>query len=315
MSVKRSDARAILSKMPTFKGRRFKLVSIYNQHNEEKCFLAVSDSRSYKVRFATATSRHSVAREYQAYSHLHQQRINWVPAIHEAKLDEPACLVTSFAKGVSLDKSLAWVGSAPEIARRIRHSLEEIHQIEGDYYGHLGGPRYSTWQAFLDVRFWRHIKPLSTAKIIDHSDLKKIQQLYEEILETLSEVRPVLLHGDVKPANVIFDGATKETTIIDWELARFGDVDFEWSKLYRMSIRWPEYRRLVAEPILRSVFRNRKKKSAKLLLYNLYHASSFLTFELETGLPVRSYRLTDLEKLLHDLRLRKLTRFQGTGRL
>ena len=108
----------------------------------------------------------------------------------------------------------------------------------------------------MHVRFWRHITPLTTAKIIDHSDLKKIRQLYEETLETLSDVRPVLLHGDVKPANVIFDEVTKETTIIDWELARFGDVDFEWSKLYRMSIRWPEYRRLVAEPILRSVFTN-----------------------------------------------------------
>jgi len=48
MSVKRSDARAILSKMPMFKGRRFQLISIYNKHNEEKCFLAVSDSRSYR---------------------------------------------------------------------------------------------------------------------------------------------------------------------------------------------------------------------------------------------------------------------------
>ena len=149
MSVKRGDARAILSKMPTFRGCRFKLISIYNQHNEEKCFLAVSDSRSYKVRFTTATSQHSVEREYQAYTQLHQHGINWTPLIHEVKLDNPACLVTTFAKGVSLDKSLAWVESAPEIARRLRLSLEEIHQIEGDYYGHLGGPRYSTWHAFL----------------------------------------------------------------------------------------------------------------------------------------------------------------------
>lgn len=305
MSVKRSDARAILSKMPTFKGRRFQLISIYNRHNEEKCFLAVSGSRSYKVRFATATSRHSVEREYQAYSHLHQQRINWVPTVYEVKLDEPACLVTSFAKGMSLDKSLAWIECVPEIIRRITSSLEEIHKIEGCYCGHLGGPRYRTWQAFIDVRFWRHIKPLNTAKIIDNNDLKKIRQLYEETNESLSKVHPVLLHGDVKPANVIFDKVTKETVIIDWELARFGDIDFEWSKLDRMSIRWPEYRRLIAEPILRSVFRNRAKKKAKLLLYDLYHASSFLTFELETGLPVQSYRLTDLERLLYEVRSRK----------
>jgi aminoglycoside phosphotransferase (APT) family kinase protein len=305
MSVKRSDARAILSKMPTFKGRRFQLISIYNKHNEEKCFLAVSDSRSYKVRFATATSRHSVEREYQAYTRLHQQCINWAPTVYEVKLDEPACLVTSFAEGTSLDKSLSWIESAPEIARGIVSSLKEIHQIKGCYYGHLGGPRYTSWQAFIDVRFWRHVNPLSTAKIIDNNDLKKIQQLYEETLESLGQVRPVLLHGDVKPANVIFDESRKQTTIIDWELARFGDLDFEWSKLDRMAIRWPEYRRLIAEPILRSVFRNRAKKKAKLLLYDLYHASSFFTFEMETGLPIQSYRLTDLEKILYEVRSRK----------
>lgn len=304
MSVKRRDARTILSKMPTFKSRRFQLFSIYNKHNEEKCFLAVSDSRSYKVRFATATSRHSVEREYQAYWHLHQQSISWAPKVYEVKLDEPACLVTSFAEGTSLDKSLSWIESAPEIARGIVSSLKEIHQIEGCYYGHLGGPRYTSWQAFIDVRFWRHIKPLSTTKIIDNNDLKKIRQLYEETLESLGQVRPVLLHGDVKPANVIFDESTKHTAIIDWELARFGDLDFEWAKLGRMAIRWPEYRRLIAEPILRSVFRNRAKKKAKLLLYDLYLASSFLTFEMETGLPVQSYRLTDLEKILHEVRSR-----------
>lgn len=304
MSVKRRDARAILSKMPTFKSRRFQLFSIYNKHNEEKCFLAVSGSRSYKVHFATATSRHSVEREYQAYWHLHQQGIGWAPKVYEVKLDEPACLVTSFAEGASLDKSLSWMDSAPEIASEIVSSLKEIHPIEGCYYGHLGGPRYTSWQAFIDVRFWRHIKPLGTSKIIDNNDLKKIRQLYEETLESLSQVRPVLLHGDVKPANVVFDQSTRHTAIIDWELARFGDLDFEWAKLGRMAIRWPEYRRLIAEPILRSVFRNRAKKKAKLLLYDLYLASSFLTFEMETGLPVQSYRLTDLEKILHEVRSR-----------
>jgi len=301
-SVERRVVRKILSRTESFRRRSFKLTSIYNQHNEEKCFRVTDKSTllSYKVRFATASSRKSVEREYEALSYLERHGVGRTPHIYEVKLDEPPCLITSFVEGKSLDKSLTWVPHAPEIVRELRQSLTDIHSIEGGYYGHLGGKRYETWLAFFEVRLWRHVMPLTTANLLNKKDLQKIQSLFEEARGTLADVRPRLLHGDVKAANLLFDKATNKTTLIDYELARFGDVDFEFTKLSRMAIRWPEYAKLVAQPLLESVFHHelQKEHEAKLALYHLYHACSFLDFELETGLPVQPYRLKDLEGLL-----------------
>ena len=291
--------------MVTFRGRPFELSSIYNQHNEEKCFqvTVVGDLKSYKARFSSATSRKSVEREYEALRCLERHGVGWTPHIYEVLFDEPACLVTSFEDGESLDKSLTWIHDSPAIIVGLQRILADIHEIQGSYYGHLGGKRYETWDAFLEVRLWRHVLPLAKASLVSETDLRKLRDLFDEVRAGFDQIRPTLLHGDVKAANILFDVVTKKVALIDYELARFGDIDFEWSKLERMAIRWPEYRNLVAIPLLTSVSDPpTKEKRAKLLLYNFYHACSFLDFELEANRPVPSYRLRDLEEVLHELR-------------
>ena len=148
--------------------------------------------------------------------------------------------------------------------------------------------------------------PLVKALFVSKRDLARIKALHEEARKSLSEVSPILLHGDVKPANVIFELSTRKTTLIDFELSRFGDPDFEWTKLRRMAIRWPEYEQLISQPLLNSLSKINLtgRSDAKILLYDIYHACSFLDFELETGIPVAHYRLYDIAQLLGTLRSR-----------
>lgn len=306
-SVDPATARGLIASMKTFGGRPVRVTSIYDRHNEEKCFRVETGDGSpgYKVRFATATSRHSVAREHEALRILRQHGVAWAPRIYEFQADEPAYLVTAYAEGLSLDRELSWVTRAESVVTGLGRLLGDIHEIGGDYYGHLSGPRYASWQAFVDVRFWRHVLPLVGAGFISEDDLRRIRALYDEARDALDDVRPTLLHGDVKPANVVFDAGRGRTVLVDFELARFGDADFEWSKLYRLALRWPEYRRLIAEPILSRVSFDQARGragDAKLLLYEVYHACSFLDFELETGLPSPHYRLSDLAELLRTVR-------------
>ena len=306
-SVDPAAASSLIAQMKTFSGRPTHITSIYDRHNEEKCFRVETDDGSpgYKVRFATATSRPSAAREHEALRILRQYEVAWVPQVHEFRADEPAYLVTAYAEGESLDKGLNWVTHADTIVRSLGRLLTNIHQISGDYFGHLAGPRYSSWLAFVDVRFWRHVLPLVKAGLISEDDLDRIRALYDEAHDALNDARPTLLHGDVKPANIIFDANQRRTILVDFELARFGDPDFEWSKLYRLALRWPEYRRLIAEPILSEFSFDQARGragDAKLLLYEVYHACSFLDFELETGIPTPNYRLSDLAELLRAVR-------------
>jgi aminoglycoside phosphotransferase (APT) family kinase protein len=309
-SVDLATARSLIADMTTFSGRPIHIASIYDLPNEEKCFRVETNDGSlgYKVRFTTATSKQSVAREHEALRILRQHGVAWVPHVYEFRADEPAYLVTSYAEGESLDKSLSWVPHAEFIVAGLGQLMTKIHEIGGDYFGHLAGPRYSSWLAFVDVRLWRHVLPLVKAGLISDDDLRRIHALYEEAHDALSHVRPTLLHGDVKPANTVFDTNRCRTILVDFELARFGDVDFEWSKLYRLALRWPEYQRLIAMPILNRVSFDQARGrtgDAKLLLYEVYHACSFLDFELETGIPTPNYRISDLEELLWAVRLRE----------
>jgi len=301
-------AYSVLAEAQTFRGESFEICSMYGKDNEEKCFrVEVPSNRlAYKIRFPTATSRRSVAQEYRALSLLSQHGVKWIPHVYEVSLDQPSYLVIGFTEGESLDKSLNWIPHANSIRLRLQQELADIHCIQGEYFGHLIGPRYESWQAFFELRLWRHVMPLVKALLVSKRDLARIKALHEEARQSLSKVSPIFLHGDVKPANVIFESITKKTTLIDFELSRFGDPDFEWTKMRRMAIRWPEYQQLISQPLLNSLSRINLRGyiDAKILLYDLYHACSFLDFELETGLSIAPYRLDDIAELLAILKAR-----------
>jgi aminoglycoside phosphotransferase (APT) family kinase protein len=305
-----TSAYNLLAKTQTFSGRPIRITSIYNSHPEEKCFKVetVDSKAAYKVRFANSTNKLSVATEYEAFCILRQHGITWVPNIYEFQAAYPTYLIVGYEAGESLDKSLRWVPHVKSIVRGIDQLLTDIHNISGDYFGHLGGPRYPSWKAFLDTRFWHHVRLVLSAGLINKGDASRFQSLYDEAIEAFPAIRPMLLHGDVKPANIVFDADRRRVILIDFEIARFGDVDFEWVRLHYLALRWPEYGRLIAQPLLAGTSYTGRRGpgiEAKLLLYALFHVCSLLAFECEVGLPIPTYRLDNLAELLRLIRSRK----------
>ena len=60
-------------------------------------------------------------------------------------------------------------------------------------------------------------------------DVSKMQSAYNNSLEILNNStfsEPSLIHMDVKPANIVFDPKTERAVLIDFEFARFGDLDY-----------------------------------------------------------------------------------------
>lgn len=309
MSVDLNTVKIIMAETKTFRGQSINVDSIYNLHPEEKCFRVGIDNEvsTYKVRFPAVLNKLSLATEYETCRVLRQQGFKWAPEIYEFQAEEPAYLITEYKEGESLDKSLNWTSHAATIGVGLNRLLAEIHQIQGDYFGHLAGPRYSSWHSFFDIRFQKHIRNVVAAGAIDENNLREIETLYDEATQALRQVNPSLLHGDVKPANIVFDSNRCETHLVDFELARFGDVDFEWVKLHYLSRRWQEYLRLVAAPLLDSINftgRLREGNEAKLLIYSLYHVCSALGFEHKLGLPIPDYRFVELAEIFKAIRLR-----------
>lgn len=63
---------------------------------------------------------------------------------------------------------------------------------------------------------------------------KKLEQAFIwscEILDQSLFSPPTLIHMDIKPANIIYNTKTGSLSLIDFEFARFGDIDYGWTQI------------------------------------------------------------------------------------
>ena len=63
---------------------------------------------------------------------------------------------------------------------------------------------------------------------------KKLERAFDwvcEILEHSQFSQPTLIHMDIKPANIIYEPDTGVVALIDFEFARFGDIDYGWTQI------------------------------------------------------------------------------------
>lgn len=62
----------------------------------------------------------------------------------------------------------------------------------------------------------------------------KLEQAFNwscDILDHSRFSQPTLIHMDIKPANIIYNEKTGSVSLIDFEFARFGDVDYGWTQI------------------------------------------------------------------------------------
>ncbi|HEX2834441.1 MAG TPA: aminoglycoside phosphotransferase family protein [Thermoanaerobaculia bacterium] len=263
------------------------------------------DDAPYKLRVVTETSARSAANEFEALTFLHEHGVAWAPEIFDYQATRPAYLVTRFLEGDSLDTGSWWLPRSAEIRTRLSERLEEMHRLVGDFHGHIGGTKYPTWRTFLDVRFWKHVHRCEAETILTAADIRLLERLYDDAAPACEGIAPRLLHGDVKPANIVVapDG---ECHLVDYEITRFGDPDFEWVKMRWLSLRWPEYRREIADPLLDAKLPHGDVSQwpAKYVLYAVHHVCAILQFERDVNIATPTYRYDDLRLLLAIIRSR-----------
>lgn len=66
---------------------------------------------------------------------------------------------------------------------------------------------------------------------ISNINLSKAYHKCCDIIENCEFSKPSLIHMDVKPANVVYNQNNELVTLIDFEHARFGDIDFGWTQI------------------------------------------------------------------------------------
>ncbi len=114
----------------------------------------------------------------------------------------------------------------PALANEVGGFLAALHEISGA--AEAGLPELTTGD-WLDEQV-AFVKRCETViRLLDSSEARRAESMFESYLSSLPELNPVLIHGDLGPEHVLCQDEAV-TGVIDWSDARVGDpaLDFAW---------------------------------------------------------------------------------------
>lgn len=122
------------------------------------------------------------------------------------------------------------------IANKLKKCIEVLSTVHSK--------QYSDHNQFIKDQYAdilkRKIMPKLNHRTFSALPSKTVTTVYQRcvnIIESSVYSEPTLLHMDVKPANVIYNPESKTVSLIDFELARFGDFDYGWTQLLITSLK------------------------------------------------------------------------------
>lgn len=140
--------------------------------------------------------------------------------------------ITSFVEGQTLDvaSSIIQEETWNDIADVLFVRFRELKTIQASQYSEQGKFVTSDYASILK---WKLMNKLQHPSLLtlDHNKLAKISERCFEILDKSQFSKPTLLHMDIKPANIIYNPSKRFISLIDFELARFGDIDYGWAQI------------------------------------------------------------------------------------
>ncbi|MCI8979761.1 MAG: phosphotransferase [Clostridia bacterium] len=196
------------------------------------------------------------------------------------KIADHTYILTSYLSGNDLGKTL-WKFSNKElirISKIIDSRLKQLHSVTNLTYS--DGYNFFGNIPFPDIMFKKIQRKFYNEpcikKFFNEIDIEKILIKTKEILNAAKYSVPTLIHLDVKPANIIVTQDKNNASLIDFELARFSDVDYEWTNLLIKTKLYYNKRfiKYVLEPIITNNFKSLAEalKTEKYKIYILYHA-------------------------------------------
>lgn len=199
----------------------------------------VEDSHSSEVFKVTLTSGEIVFVKYP-YSKLKYQRELDSFNILNRKVSIPKLLdynsdsfLMSELKGRPLSKN-----DSPNIAYQVGVLHAKMHNIrphEDIIYSGIKN-EYPHWNTFVEMMFERFKDNVKSS--IDEYLYNKSILKFEQMKNSLPEPDgPCFIHMDYRPANIIVDEDTV-TGVIDFESARFGSSEIDFTKIYRGYLRF-----------------------------------------------------------------------------
>lgn len=213
--------------------------------------------------------------------------------------------IMTFIEGVSLDKiakNLS-IDQWKKISQKMLIRLDELSKIHAPLYSENNKFTTNDCATILKEKFLKRFKhPLFD--IYSNKKLEKAFRCCCQILDNSCYTEPTLLHMDIKPANIIYNSKTGFVTLIDFELARFGDIDYGWTQVLLSGINAfdEEYKQYFIPCVTKGrLTLNEALKIPKYQCYLLYQTACNLIYYYNRGISCPGDIKQLFDKLLDKL--------------
>ncbi|MDD3417524.1 MAG: phosphotransferase [Lachnospiraceae bacterium] len=140
--------------------------------------------------------------------------------------------ITTYIEGQALDTFPETLpqSTVNHIADRLLELIDQLTCLKASQYSERGAFVSDDCANILKKK----LKARSLHPLITSYPRKKIDRAINwssEILDYSQFSQPTLIHMDIKPANIIYNSETGLVSLIDFEFARFGDIDYGWTQV------------------------------------------------------------------------------------
>lgn len=164
--------------------------------------------------------------------------------------------VTTYTEGQALD---TFPDTLPQntishIADRLLELINQLTQLKAPQYSERGAFVSDDCASILK----RKLESRLLHPLISSYPRKKLDRAFNwafEILDCSQFSQPTLIHMDIKPANIIYNAETGFVSLIDFEFARFGDIDYGWTQILLSGRN--QFNQFYKEQIVPSITHNR----------------------------------------------------------
>jgi len=133
-----------------------------------------------------------------------------------------------------------------KILRQVGGYLAETHRLEADRYGYLGehAPMEpaETWRDAFTVMWAKLIEDIVSVGHYTRGEADRLLRFLGRHIDLFDrEIPASLLHMDIWAQNILVDGESNVTGIVDWDRAAWGDPEIEFAILDYCDISKPAF--------------------------------------------------------------------------
>lgn len=213
--------------------------------------------------------------------------------------------ITSHVQGENLDtiSSQLSISDWNNIANELLIRLNELSEIKESKYSERNNFVEDDYANIMIKKFELRFQHPVFKDIPKDILTKAIHTCYNILSESSYSV-PSLIHMDIKPTNIIWNRQTGTLSLVDFEFARFGDIDYGWTQLLLSGInRFTEEYKTILIPKLANERLSLKEaqKIPKYQCYIFYQAGCNLVYYYDRRLQQSQEFISLFHKMLIEL--------------